>query len=54
MPTTPSEAMSSPLMGAVEKVRAVQFFAWINNWRESDPSTHSAGLIFKKKLNLKT
>eukprot|EP00240_Pyramimonas_obovata_P001930 CAMPEP_0118921370 /NCGR_PEP_ID=MMETSP1169-20130426/683_1 /TAXON_ID=36882 /ORGANISM="Pyramimonas obovata, Strain CCMP722" /LENGTH=459 /DNA_ID=CAMNT_0006862083 /DNA_START=76 /DNA_END=1455 /DNA_ORIENTATION=+ len=54
VPTTPTEAMSSPLMGAIEKMRAVQFFAWINNYRENDPSTHSAGLVFKKKLDLKT
>ena len=41
--------MSSSLMGVIEKTRAVQFFAWVNNYREKDPATHSAG-IFRKRV----
>lgn len=52
MPTTAGEAMQSSLMGMMEKTRAVQFFAWVNNYKPADPQTHSAGVFRKRTFDL--
>jgi len=52
VPTTAGEAMQSSLMGMMEKTRAVQFFAWVNNYKPADPQTHSAGVFRKRTFDL--
>ena len=54
VPTQPKEAMSSPLMGMMEKTRAVQFFAWVNKYDAANPRTHTAGTFSKTTLSLPT
>eukprot|EP00854_Cymbomonas_tetramitiformis_P007075 gene7075-8438_t len=52
VPTTAGEAMTSPLMGVLEKGRIVQFFGWINNYDAKNPKTHKAGTFISKTLDL--
>lgn len=40
LPSTESEAISSPLMGLFEKNRARLFFKFVQNYDEKDPKTH--------------
>ncbi|RSH79426.1 rab GDP-dissociation inhibitor [Apiotrichum porosum] len=40
VPSNESEAIRSPLMGLFEKRRARNFFLYVQNWREDDPTTH--------------
>ncbi|KDN36775.1 rab GTPase activator [Tilletiaria anomala UBC 951] len=40
VPSTEMEAVRSPLMGLFEKRRARNFFLFIQNWKDTDPSTH--------------
>ncbi|TIB90101.1 rab GTPase activator [Wallemia mellicola] len=41
VPSTESEAVRSSLMGLFEKRRARNFFLFIQNYRDEDPSTHN-------------
>jgi Rab GDP dissociation inhibitor len=43
VPSNESEAIRSPLMGLFEKRRARNFFLYIQNWKEDDPTTHQGG-----------
>merc|ERR1711939_375284 len=40
VPSTASEALSSPLMGLFEKRRAKKFLEWVGAFEENNPSTH--------------
>lgn len=41
VPSTPAEAVSSPLMGMFEKRRARSFFKWVGEeYKQDDPATH--------------
>jgi len=40
VPSTASEALSSPLMGLFEKRRAKRFLEWVGAFNEDDPNTH--------------
>ncbi|KAI7825077.1 GDP dissociation inhibitor [Kickxella alabastrina] len=40
VPSTPAEALTSPLIGFFQKNNARKFFEYLQNWRESDPATH--------------
>lgn len=40
VPTTPREAMTSGLMGLLEKNRCRSFFSYVNSYEPEDPSTH--------------
>lgn len=44
VPSNESEAIRSPLMGLFEKRRARNFFLYVQNWREDDPTTHQSEL----------
>jgi Rab GDP dissociation inhibitor len=39
-PVTPNEALTSPLMGMFEKLRARSFFVYVEAYEEKDPATH--------------
>ncbi|EXJ58017.1 acetyltransferase [Cladophialophora yegresii CBS 114405] len=41
VPSTASEALSSPLMGLFEKRRAKKFLEWVGAFEESNPATHN-------------
>ena len=41
VPSTPGEALSSPLMGLFEKRRAKRFFEWVGAYEADNPSTHN-------------
>eukprot|EP01059_Diplonema_ambulator_P023982 TRINITY_DN3969_c0_g1_i1.p1 TRINITY_DN3969_c0_g1~~TRINITY_DN3969_c0_g1_i1.p1 ORF type:complete len:443 (+),score=158.97 TRINITY_DN3969_c0_g1_i1:44-1372(+) len=41
VPVTEKEALSSSLMGLLEKRRAAKFFLFAQNWEEENPKTHS-------------
>jgi Rab GDP dissociation inhibitor len=41
VPSTATEALSSPLMGLFEKRRAKKFLEWVGAFEESNPSTHN-------------
>ncbi|KAJ9609843.1 Rab GDP dissociation inhibitor alpha [Cladophialophora chaetospira] len=47
VPSTATEALSSPLMGLFEKRRAKKFLEWVGQFEESNPSTHN-GLNLNK------
>ncbi|KAL0078889.1 GDP dissociation inhibitor [Phycomyces blakesleeanus] len=47
VPATEGEAISSSLMGLVEKRRLQKFFEFVQNWKEDDDSTHQ-GLNLEK------
>jgi Rab GDP dissociation inhibitor len=47
VPANEMEAVKSPLMGLFEKRRAKKFFEWVQNYKESDPSTWQ-GLDIRK------
>ena len=40
VPSTATEALSSPLMGLFEKRRAKKFLEWVGAFEDSDPATH--------------
>lgn len=40
VPATEMEAIKSPLLGLFEKRRARNFFLWVQNFNEENPSTH--------------
>jgi RAB protein geranylgeranyltransferase component A len=40
VPSTEMEALKSSLMGLFEKRRARNFFQFLQNWRDDDPTTH--------------
>lgn len=40
VPASETEAISSPLLGMVEKRRLQKFLEFIQNWKEEDVSTH--------------
>lgn len=40
VPSSPSEALASPLMGLFEKRRAKKFMEWVGNLDQNDPSKH--------------
>ncbi|KAF9056523.1 rab GTPase activator [Panaeolus papilionaceus] len=40
VPSTEMEAVTSPLMGFMEKRRAKKFFEFLQNWKDNDPTTH--------------
>jgi hypothetical protein len=52
VPTTAPEAMQSSLMSVMEKTRAVQFFAWVNNYDARNAATHTAGIFRKRTFDL--
>jgi len=54
VPVTPRDALGTNLMSTQEKTRAVQFFKWVDDYDENTPSTHVAGIIWKKTLDLKS
>ncbi|KAK9766508.1 Rab GDP dissociation inhibitor alpha [Basidiobolus ranarum] len=41
VPSSEVEALTSPLMGLMEKQRAKKFFEFMQNWKDEDPSTHN-------------
>ncbi|CAO3658064.1 unnamed protein product [Rhizopus stolonifer] len=41
VPATETEAISSSLLGMLEKRRVQQFFEFIQNWKDDDESTHN-------------
>ncbi|KAL9058443.1 MAG: hypothetical protein Q9162_001738 [Coniocarpon cinnabarinum] len=41
VPSTATEALSSPLMGMFEKRRAKKFLEWVGAFNENDPATHN-------------
>jgi Rab GDP dissociation inhibitor len=41
VPSTATEALSSPLMGIFEKRRAKKFLEWVGAYEEDNPSTHN-------------
>ena len=41
VPSTATEALSSPLMGIFEKRRAKKFLEWVGAFEEENPSTHN-------------
>ncbi|KAI9251983.1 GDP dissociation inhibitor [Sporodiniella umbellata] len=41
VPATETEAISSSLLGLVEKRRVQQFFEFIQNWKDDDETTHN-------------
>ena len=45
VPATEMEAIKSPLLGLFEKRRARNFFLWVQNYNEENPSTHQ-GEVF--------
>jgi len=47
VPSTGSEARSSPLMGFFEKMRCAKFLEFVGNYEEKDPKTHK-GYDLKK------
>ncbi|KAJ2819253.1 Rab GDP dissociation inhibitor alpha, partial [Coemansia sp. 'formosensis'] len=47
VPSTAAEALSSSLVGLLQKPRARTFFNFLKNWREDDPRTHE-GLDLNK------
>lgn len=50
VPSSASEALSSPLMGLFEKRRAKKFLEWVGTFDESNPSTHQ-GKCYKHVPN---
>lgn len=44
VPATETEAISSPLLGIIEKRRLQKFFEFIQNWKDDDESTHQGEL----------
>jgi len=54
VPVTPRDALNTSLMSPMEKTRAVQFFKWVDDYDSTNPKTFSAGLMFKKTLDLNT
>lgn len=40
VPANEREALTSPLMGLLEKRRCANFFSFANKWQDEDPSTH--------------
>ena len=42
VPSTPGEALSSSLMGLLEKNRCRQFFSYINDFELKDPKTYKS------------
>lgn len=40
VPSKPTEALLSPLMGLFEKRRAKRFFEWVRDFKDEDPSTY--------------
>ncbi|ORZ03120.1 GDP dissociation inhibitor [Syncephalastrum racemosum] len=40
VPTTETEALSSPLMGIFEKRRMKKFLTWVQGYKDEDPNTH--------------
>lgn len=40
VPSSASEALSSPLMGLFEKRRAKKFLEWVGSFDQGNPSTH--------------
>ena len=45
VPATEMEAIKSPLLGLFEKRRARNFFLWVQNYNEENPSTHQGELL---------
>jgi Rab GDP dissociation inhibitor len=45
VPASEAEAISSSLLGIMEKRRVQKFFEFIQNWKEIDPSTHEGKCI---------
>lgn len=41
VPSSATEALSSPLMGMFEKRRAKKFLEWVGSFNENDSSTHN-------------
>jgi Rab GDP dissociation inhibitor len=41
VPSTATEALSSPLMGLFEKRRAKKFLEWVGAFEQSNPATHN-------------
>ena len=41
VPSTATEALSSPLMGLFEKRRAKKFLEWVGQYDDENPSTHN-------------
>jgi Rab GDP dissociation inhibitor len=55
VPSSPSEALASPLMGLFEKRRAKKFMEWVGNFDASNPSGHQGKpLSMCKGLRLTT
>jgi len=52
VPVTPGDALNTTLMSPMEKTRAVMFFKWVDGYDANKPSTHVAGLMWKKTLDL--
>jgi Rab GDP dissociation inhibitor len=48
VPSTEMEAVRSSLMGLFEKRRAKNFFQFLQNWKEDDPSTHNGALVHQR------
>jgi len=40
VPSTATEAMTSALMGILEKRRCAKFLEWVGDWEENDPKTY--------------
>ncbi len=49
VPSTATEALSSPLMGLFEKRRMKKFLEWVSNFEDKDPATHN-GKLFQHLL----
>lgn len=50
VPSTATEALSSPLMGLFEKRRAKKFLEFVGAFEENDPSTHNGRLSITPHL----
>lgn len=49
VPSSASEALSSPLMGLFEKRRAKKFLEWAGSFDESNPSSHQGMRLTPKQ-----
>ena len=52
VPTTPTDAMKSSLMGMMEKTRMAQFTLWVMSVKPDDKKTWIAGKLTKTALKL--
>ncbi|KAL7007699.1 Rab GDP dissociation inhibitor alpha [Cystobasidiomycetes sp. EMM_F5] len=50
VPSTEMEAVRSPLMGLFEKRRAKNFFSWVQNYQDGNPSTHQGVNLDKTSM----